>query len=63
MLVKVGNQSESRKDYLLRKLHPYLKDRFYKDNHPKYHHYFEEWVTGLTKIQLYYFNKDSKIKN
>ena len=36
----------------------YLQIRFYRDNHPKYHHYFSQWFNNLTKNQLTYFKID-----
>ena len=38
----------------------YLQLRFYKDNIKKYHKYFKEWFSNLTKNQLYYFEIDFK---
>ena len=36
-------------------LYNYLRERFYKNNHDKYHKYFKKWVANLTDSQLYYF--------
>ena len=36
----------------------YLKMRFLKNNHPKYHKYMNEWINNITDIQLYYFKKE-----
>ena len=40
----------------------YLENRFYLDNHPKYHKYFNLWYSNLTRNQLYYFNIDKTKK-
>ena len=37
-------------------LYTYLQLRFYKENHVKYHKYFEEWVQNITNNQIHYFN-------
>ena len=34
-------------------LKEYLQRTFYRDNHPKYHKYFELWVNNLTEAQIY----------
>lgn len=34
-------------------LYVYLKRIFYRDNHPKYHKYFEEWYSNLTPDQIH----------
>lgn len=39
-------------------LYNYLKERFYKNNHSKYRHYFEEWVSNITEDQLFYFKQE-----
>lgn len=36
-----------------RELIEYLKEMWRKDNHPKYHKYFELWVNNLTPNQIY----------
>jgi hypothetical protein len=33
-------------------LENWLRYRFYADNHPKYHRYFEEWLSGIVQSQL-----------
>lgn len=40
-----------------KKLYLWLKKEFEISNHKKYHKYFEEWFTNLTKDQLNGFNK------
>lgn len=35
----------------------WLKDKFYKDNIPKYVKYFDEWVINLTENQVNGFYK------
>lgn len=35
----------------------WLSQKFYKDNHRKYHKYCDEWLNNLTESQLTYFNK------
>ena len=37
-------------------LYTYLQLRFCKENHVKYHKYFEEWVQNITNNQIHYFN-------
>ena len=39
--------------------HDYLRERFIRNNHPKYHKYCEEWVLGVTKTQLHYFVEEA----
>ena len=39
-------------------LYTYLQLRFYKENHVKYHNYFEEWVKNITNNQIHYFNTE-----
>ena len=39
-------------------LYTYLQLRFYKENHVKYHSYFEEWVQNITNNQIHYFNTE-----
>lgn len=38
-------------------LYDWLKFIFYRDNHKKYHKYFNEWVKNLTPHQEFYFMK------
>lgn len=33
----------------------YLKNEWNKNNHTKYHKYFDEWFKNLTENQIYYF--------
>jgi hypothetical protein len=35
----------------------WIRFRFYKDNHPKYHKYFDEWFSNITESQIQGFNK------
>lgn len=39
-------------------LNEYLVLRFNKSNHPKYKKYATEWISNLTKEQLFYFRKE-----
>ena len=39
-------------------LYTYLELRFYKENHIKYHMYFNEWISNVSDNQIYYFNKE-----
>ena len=39
-------------------LYTYLQLRFYKENHIKFHKYFEEWVQNITNNQIHYFNTE-----
>lgn len=34
----------------------YIRQRFIKNNHPKYHKYMDEWIKGITLQQRRYFN-------
>lgn len=36
-------------------LKEYLRKEFYKCNHNKYLHYFELWVSNLTKAQIAWY--------
>ena len=38
-------------------LYEWLREMFYKDNHPKYRHLFERWVQNLTWNQILGFEK------
>ena len=39
-------------------LNEYLLLRFNRSNHPKYRKYAIEWISNLTKEQLFYFRKE-----
>ena len=39
-------------------LEKYLRFRFYTNNRKPYHHYFDEWVSDLTKNQIDYFLRE-----
>ena len=39
-------------------LEKYLLFRFKTNNHNRYHRYYEEWLSGVTKEQLEYFEKE-----
>jgi hypothetical protein len=41
----------------MKELENWLRDRFYKDNHNKYRHYFDEWYSNLLQSQLDGFAK------
>lgn len=36
----------------------YLTERFRRNNHPKYHKYCDEWISGVTAEQLRYFMQE-----
>lgn len=38
----------------------YLRYRFKKHNHPKYHKYCDEWIANTTEGQCAYFNIEMK---
>lgn len=38
-------------------LYEWLREMFYKDNHPKYRHLFERWIQNLTWNQILGFEK------
>lgn len=40
---------------MTQELHYYLQKEWMKNNHPKYHKYFEEWVVNITPNQIHYF--------
>ena len=39
------------------KLYEWLRKEFYRSNHAKYRHLFEEWVRNITTPQIEGFNK------
>lgn len=39
-------------------LFTYLELRFYKENHPKYHKYFNMWIQNISNNQIIYFIKE-----
>lgn len=42
----------------------YLTERFRRNNHPKYHKYCDEWISGVTAEQLRYFMQErQRIEN
>lgn len=41
-------------------LKEYMFQRFYRNNHPKYRRYAEEWINGTTKQQRAYFKEEQK---
>lgn len=43
-----------------KELEKYLYWRFIFNNHKKYHHYFNEWLSNLTETQLYYFAEEMR---
>ena len=43
---------------MTKQLNAYLHSRWIKDNHKKYHKYFEEWVKNITPNQIHYFTID-----
>ena len=38
----------------------WLRERWRRDNHAKYQHYFEPWFNSLTEYQLYYFGEQKR---
>jgi hypothetical protein len=44
-------------------LYVWLEEVFYKDNHKKYHKYFEEWVINITEHQIQSFSKMEQNRN
>lgn len=44
------------------KLYEWLRNEFYKSNHSKYRHLFEEWVSNITQSQIEGFSKQMYIK-
>lgn len=38
----------------------YLRERFLRNNHPKYHKYCDEWMCGVTADQLRYFIEERR---
>ena len=39
------------------KLFEWLKFRFIRDNHKRYHKYFDEWISNITQSQIEGFKK------
>jgi hypothetical protein len=46
-----------------RELYEWLKERWRRDNHPKYQHYFEQWVSNITESQISGFNRQELNRN
>lgn len=44
-----------------KELFNWLQQRFYRDNHAKYKHYFDEWVKNITETQINGFSKQMYI--
>lgn len=44
-------------------LYAWLEERWKYDNHPKYQHYFKQWVSNITKSQIEGFSKQEKMRN
>jgi len=44
-------------------LYEWLKERWIKDNHNKYHSYFEEWIQNITQSQIEGFSKQEEKRN
>jgi len=40
-----------------KELFDWLQYHFYRDNHPKYKHLFNQWVENITDGQVFGFNK------
>lgn len=40
-----------------KELTEYLKKEFRLNNLPRYQKYFDEWISGLTSDQIYYYKK------
>ena len=45
---------------MIEELKIWLRERWRKDNHPKYQQYFDPWFEHLTESQIYYFNEQKK---
>lgn len=41
-------------------LKEWLRERWRRDNLPKYQHYFEPWYENLTDAQKHYFSRQKK---
>lgn len=41
-------------------LYEWLRERWRRDNIPKYQHYFEPWAQNLTESQIEYFSKQKE---
>ena len=48
---------------MTRELYEWLKDRWRKDNHTKYLHYFDEWVENITESQIEGYVKQEGNRN
>ena len=38
----------------------WLRERWRRDNHAKYQHYFDAWHANLTKSKLYHFGEQKR---
>ena len=47
-------------DEIRKSIKPWLQERWRRDNHAKYQHYFEPWFSCLTDSQLYYFGEQKR---
>jgi|AntAceMinimDraft_18_1070375.scaffolds.fasta_scaffold52939_3 hypothetical protein len=44
-------------------LYEWLKERWHRDNHKKYHKYFEVWFVNLTQSQINSFSTQEQKRN
>lgn len=58
ILISLGGLSKTSNKAFNMTLDEYLLLRFNRSNHPKYRKYAAEWISNLTKEQLFYFRKE-----
>ena len=49
-----------RRDPRVKVMGDYLRERFRRNNHPKYHKYCDEWINNITVNQLRYFIEEKR---
>lgn len=48
---------------LTKEMKSYLFQRFMRNNHSKYTHYYQEWIDNVTQDQVNYFKLEKKRLN
>jgi hypothetical protein len=44
-------------------LYVWLEERWKKDNHTKYHHLFNAWISNITQAQILGFSSQEQKRN
>ena len=57
---KIHLQRPVRIDARVKGMGDYLRERFRRNNHTKYHKYCDEWMLGVTVDQLRYFIEERR---